>query len=320
MKQSYQKLAVTWGVLLLLGCGMGGLQPASASLAIERAAQDVRSDNPEVQQRLEKAREDLALAEASERRVLASLSDLKAAPDADTDIVRAYETYASEIAAMVKENRDRVKKLEALIAAPEVTEDEVDRQLRELDAQLEQLPDPSQEKDPIAALDAELDASMEEYDAYLAKKERLLKARMDKVDAAAASGNTSRAQAAAEAAELLRKMGVEPGSTVETSGKEAGTTTSSGQQSSKGKAAGEAGTNGENTDNQGASAEQSAGKQPSGAGNERGNGGAGSERAPRQNEDIVARQLREAAENEKDPVLREKLWKEYDDYVSGGQS
>jgi hypothetical protein len=34
-------------------------------------------------------------------------------------------------------------------------------------------------------------------------------------------------------------------------------------------------------------------------------------------DDIVARQLREAAENEKDPALREKLWEEYRKYKSG---
>ena len=31
-------------------------------------------------------------------------------------------------------------------------------------------------------------------------------------------------------------------------------------------------------------------------------------------DDIVARQLREAAENETDPELKEKLWKEYEAY------
>jgi hypothetical protein len=33
-----------------------------------------------------------------------------------------------------------------------------------------------------------------------------------------------------------------------------------------------------------------------------------------QDDDIVARQLREAAEKETDPVLKERLWKEYHDY------
>ena len=38
------------------------------------------------------------------------------------------------------------------------------------------------------------------------------------------------------------------------------------------------------------------------------------DRPPADDDDIVARQLREAAENETDPVLREKLWQEYDKY------
>ena len=37
-------------------------------------------------------------------------------------------------------------------------------------------------------------------------------------------------------------------------------------------------------------------------------------------DDIIARQLREAAENEADPKLREKLWEEYRKYKKGGRS
>jgi len=45
----------------------------------------------------------------------------------------------------------------------------------------------------------------------------------------------------------------------------------------------------------------------------------GSQRHPKhrydpKNDDIVARQLREAAEKESDPELKEKLWKEYEQY------
>jgi hypothetical protein len=36
-----------------------------------------------------------------------------------------------------------------------------------------------------------------------------------------------------------------------------------------------------------------------------------------QDDDIVARQLREPAEKETDPELKEKLWKEYEDYKRG---
>lgn len=55
-------------------------------------------------------------------------------------------------------------------------------------------------------------------------------------------------------------------------------------------------------------------------------GGATTGRAPRppdvgdgRDDDIVARQLREAAQNEKDPALREKLWDEYRAYKHGAK-
>ena len=38
------------------------------------------------------------------------------------------------------------------------------------------------------------------------------------------------------------------------------------------------------------------------------------DRPPADDDDIIARQLREAAERETDPVLKEKLWQEYDKY------
>jgi len=38
------------------------------------------------------------------------------------------------------------------------------------------------------------------------------------------------------------------------------------------------------------------------------------DRPPADDDDIVARQLREAAERETDPELKEKLWREYDRY------
>lgn len=41
------------------------------------------------------------------------------------------------------------------------------------------------------------------------------------------------------------------------------------------------------------------------------------DRPPATDDDIVARQLRDAAERETDPVLKEKLWREYDAYKKG---
>jgi hypothetical protein len=48
---------------------------------------------------------------------------------------------------------------------------------------------------------------------------------------------------------------------------------------------------------------------------QKGGGGASAKPIPNgSNDDIIARRLRRAAENETDPELREKLWDEYRDY------
>jgi hypothetical protein len=81
---------------------------------------------------------------------------------------------------------------------------------------------------------------------------------------------------------------------------------------------------------QGSQGSQGGKSDPSGSGAEgpartsAGTGGSGKaavERADGSDDDIVARRLRRAAEQETDPELKEKLWKEYDDYkrsVQGG--
>jgi hypothetical protein len=58
------------------------------------------------------------------------------------------------------------------------------------------------------------------------------------------------------------------------------------------------------------------GSHPSGA-NRGGSGGVPADVKNGSDDDVVARQLREAAEYEKDPALREKLWQEYRDYKAG---
>lgn len=69
----------------------------------------------------------------------------------------------------------------------------------------------------------------------------------------------------------------------------------------------------------GAVSHGSAGGRSSGSANA---GGSGPVKVPADvadgsDDDIVARQLREAAMKEKDPVLRDKLWQEYRDYKKG---
>ena len=122
---------------------------------------------------------------------------------------------------------------------------------------------------------------------------------MDKIQDESAAKMRDLAQEAAEAAKRLRERGVD----VNTSGSESS------------QASGETETHdGEKTqaeqDTQGA---KTASTEASRQGGE-GSGGKKQGRAGYEDDDIVARQLREAAENETDPELKEKLWKEYEDY------
>ena len=77
--------------------------------------------------------------------------------------------------------------------------------------------------------------------------------------------------------------------------------------------AGASGQQGESDDQTGAGDDQTA----KGDSSREGGKGSGSRQdryGSGEDDDIVARQLREAAENETDPELKEKLWQEYEEY------
>jgi hypothetical protein len=149
-----------------------------------------------------------------------------------------------------------------------------------------------QTRDEVAALDRQLNASLSEFDARLLKE-------MDEIREESATKMRDLAQEAAEAAKRLREKGVD----VSTAGSE--TSEASSEAESPG---------GEQTQaEQGAQGTQTASSETSRAGGQ-GSGSGQQGRAGYEDDDIVARQLREAAENETDPELKEKLWKEYYEY------
>ena len=150
---------------------------------------------------------------------------------------------------------------------------------------------------------------------------------MDKIQAQSERKMTSLAEEAAAAAERLRKRGIDVGSTEseeqassensdagesekqddvsESTAK--GSTGQSGEQGRKGKE----GRTGE-TETGTTGSEQARTDTGGDAGGTKSHDRRGS--YSEEDDDIVARQLREAAENETDPELKEKLWKEYEDY------
>lgn len=229
----------------------------------------VLADTPEdVRARLDRAAEDVALAAATEARIAGRLTDLESDPDASEEARAAMRTYLEEVSRMRTGFEATLAELEAL--AEEMPDPELSEGMRAFSDALAALPEGGEAEEPeLARMIAEFDDSLSEFDAVIHDHLASLRNRMDRRVAAGAAEAGPRARAAAEAAELLRSLGVDPVDPPEASVARGG--------------------------------EPETAEQPGG----------------RRNEDIVARQLREAAERETDPELREKLWAEYEAYLDG---
>ncbi len=257
-------------------------KPAAKSTSSRREASRETADS-----KLAEARQNLRISEATEKRIAAELEQLKNSGTASPDTIKNYEIYHESVQKMVAENRKIVEQMEAAKArhSSEATSSEAPSGGK-LDNMLDPEIPEGQTTDEVAALDRQLSASLNEFDTKLLKE-------MDDIRDESAGKMRDLAQEAAEAAKRLREKGVD----VDTSGSESSEASEDEQMQA------EQGTEGSKT----ASTEAS---RPGGAGSS----GEKQGRAGYEDDDIVARQLREAAENETDPELKEKLWKEYDEY------
>jgi hypothetical protein len=257
--------------------------------------------------KLAQAREDLRISQATEKRIATELAQLKKSGNASPEVIKDYEIYLDRVRAMVAENQKTVNDMEAAYSrhasakkqSTPASQDETDKLVTE--------PIPEEQSvDELAALDRELDESLSEFDELLLKELELIRAK-------SAEKMRDLAEEAAAAAKRLREKGIDV---------EAPSSSESSEDSEQKEAAEKAGT--------------PAGPAESGAEKQKGNGkgkgekeeaaGKTSEEAGQgstgerkryggeADDDIVARQLREAAENETDPELKEKLWKEYEAY------
>jgi len=254
--------------------------------------------------KLKKAREDLKVSEATERKIAAKLEALKKSGNASAEEIRDYEIYHERVQAMVAENRKRVAELESAYRrhkpegkTPQTTESGgspgSDESIPEMQTQ-----------DQVAELDRQLTASLSQFDAMLLKE-------METIDTRSAAKMRDLAQEAAEAAKRLKEKGIDLGTAESESSDEASQQEKTGDQEAAGEKK-DAETEAGEVDDAVASSVRPKGSGP-GPKDSRGS------RYSKEDDDIVARQLREAAENETDPELKEKLWKEYEDYKKNTQ-
>jgi hypothetical protein len=245
--------------------------------------------------KLEEARENLRTSQETEKRIASELEHLKKSGNASAEAIQDYEEYLARVRAMTTENRKIVERMEAAYTrhspgkpGPNPTA------ANKLDKMYDPNIPEEQTVDEVAALDRELNQSLAKFD------DRLLK-EMDAIRAESAKKLQDLAQEAADAAKRLRDKGLDVDTTGSKSSEEAGA------QKEEPESSRETETTGDTADTETASRDGSRKGGQGASANDR-------HRTDYKDDDIVARQLREAAENEKDPELKEKLWKEYEEY------
>jgi hypothetical protein len=260
--------------------------------------------------KLELSRANLRISEATEQRISCELERLKGSGKATPEILKDYEIYLERVQAMVMENRKIVESMEAVYAkrfgaAKTTSPSSSAPGVSSFDTILPE----EQELDELTVFDRELDGSLAEFDEMLLKE-------MDDIRSRSATKMRELDEEAAAAAERLKDKGVDVSSSSEESASD---------EQAEGSQAGEA----DKTREQ-AKGELEEGQSDakvgaddsrydkSRSGEDATYGRPGQPRESGQDDDVVARQLREAAEKETDPELKEKLWKEYEEYKKGG--
>jgi len=259
-----------------------------------------------IESALDSAYTNLRISIATEERIASDLAKLKKSGDAPPGVIEDYELYLSRVQAMVAENRKVVAKMEALNTRYDIQK-APDRPVHTDDTG--GMADPAipeeQVVDKVAALDRQLDSSLAEFDEMLLKE-------LDLIRAKSSERMRDLAEEAEAAAERLRDEGIDIDADFEEGSGE------SEQDSTKNQKADKTDPDASETV-KGTTSEDGEENTELSARDKSREGVEGSEHHPKnrfdpKDDDIVARQLREAAEEETDPEFRKKLWKEYEQY------
>ena len=253
---------------------------------------------------LEQARRDLETNTALERQAVNQLEALRRSRPADAEMLSDYETYLKYLQAMVAANLHLIEELQALRFTHPQTTNALQSGSRTTSSEAP-IPETALSGE-VDELDRQLDASLSEFDEMLLKE-------LDRIRLQSAPKMDALTQEANEAAERLREKGIDIGAGQSSAASDAGTDQqrSDADQTEAAMSSGKAG-----QDRDSKAPAVKAGQTAEGVEGDRQRQ---TQRPDGSDDDIVARQLREAAEQETDPELKEKLWREYEAYKRGGQ-
>ena len=252
------------------------------------------------------ARQELRLRVETEKRMRGEFESLLADRAMSRAEISDFEHYLARLATVVDEQRALVAKLEESDADGAAGSGDTNSQAATLPADFD---GGQTDAEKIATLDAELGSSLSDFDEKLLREQQ----EIDEKSRAASTGESG-AQAGGGGGETGKSgEGEGQGQGERTTGDSAEGDTESAADSSENTAeSGQQSAGGESRDAAGRSDEQVA--SAGGSGRNTAKNPPPPDIADGKDDDIVARQLREAAENEEDPELRDKLWDEYRNY------
>jgi len=260
------------------------------------------ASSEELKSRLELARENLRISEAAEAHIVSELEKLNNSENVSPDLIKDYEAYLGRVQEMVTENSRIVKEMEAAYAghAPSRQPSGYSTSAEAGKGLDTGIPE-KEELDEMASLEREFGDSLASFDEMLLKKWDEILAR-----------STEKMKDLSEEMAAAGQQAGQKGEEVETSSAETAAEAQEGKEDSK---------ESEIPPEEGVEALK---KTADGRESESRGGGKGQTTTQKQrshssgdDDDIVARQIREAAEKETDPELKEKLWKEYEEYKKG---
>jgi hypothetical protein len=272
--------------------------------------------------RIAEARRDWLIGVATEKRIAAELAQYQSSDQPAQEIVQLYETYLDRVRRLTEEKRRVLEKLESQrgSAAASVAPSNPTPGKAPAAAYDPEIPE-DQELDETRALSQEFDRSLAAFDDMLLREIEQSRVqselKMQKLAQEAARAAKSLQEQGQMQGSAETESGTPEGPSSDGAGNETGETDAEregGQEGAQGAMGAKDTDSNQQTTGGGADLAKPSNKQQGGAvaGQSGQSDDAGNLQT--QDDDIVARQLREAAEKETDPELKEKLWKEYHDY------
>ena len=270
-------------------------------------------------EQIAQARRDWLIGLATEKRIAEELARYQTSHKASAEVVQLYETYLDRVQRLTEEKRRLLEQLEQRQVRPPAGVRGAARQTAKptYDPQVPE----DQELDELNALNQELDRSLAAFDDMLLREieqsrvhseQKMKQLAREAAQAKKALGEQGQMEGSAEAESSMQDGQSSGGGGQETGAMEEGQQDA--QQSAEGAMAEKDASGSRQATGEGEDIAQSQNNRKK-AGEDGDSGAPGGDEDRRsQDDDIVARQLREAAENETDPELKAKLWKEYREY------